>query len=234
VRDQLLLLTELQNLDNQLSALAEKIKQLPLQLQPYEAACAQAHQTLERLQAEVSQWERQQRVIERDLADSQSALTRTQAKLREVKTNKEYSAVLTEVATAEQRITALEDQILQLMEQTEQQRQTIQMQEQGVREARQKLREQNKHVQAAQESLNQEIASEQEKRQKITSPLDPKLYESYQQLATRHGGRAVVHLRDGVCTGCHLRISPQLIADIRLQQKLYTCPYCRLMLLWLD
>jgi uncharacterized protein len=234
VRAQLLLLTELQNLDNQLYALAEKKQQLPLQLQPHEAACAHEYHKLQRLQADVSQWERQQRVIERDLADSQSTLTRTQAKLREVKTNKEYSAVLTEVATAEQRITALEDQILQLMEQTEQQRQAIQMQEQGVRTARQTLQEQTTHVAAAQELLDQEIASQQDKRQKTTLPLDPQLYETYQQLAAHYGGRAVVHVRDGVCTGCHLRISPQLVADIRLQQKLYRCPHCRLMLLWLD
>jgi predicted nucleic acid-binding Zn-ribbon protein len=230
VRDQLLLLTELQNLDSQLAALAEKQQQLPLQLQSYEAACTQELQKLERIHADVGHGERQQRALERELTDSQGALAKTQAKLCEVKTNKEYSAIMVEVATAKQRITTLEDHILQLMEQTEQQRHTIRLQEQRVGAAQHTLEEQNIQVQAAQESVNHDVASAQEQRQKTTAVLDVKLYETYQRLATHHGGRALVHLHNGVCTGCHLRISPQLVADIRLQQKLYTCPYCRLML----
>ena len=234
MRDQLLLLVELQNLDTQLAVLAEKKHQLPLQLQAYEAVCAQEHQKLEQLQADIGHWERQQRAIERELTDSQGALAKTQVKLREVKTNKEYSAILAEVAAAKQRITTLEDHVLQLMEQTEQQRHIIHLQEQRIREARQTLEAQNIHVHTTQESLNHDVASKQETRQKTIAVLDATLYETYQRLATRHGGRALAHLREGVCTGCHLRISPQLVADIRLQQQLYTCPHCRLMLVHLD
>lgn len=234
MREQLLLLAELQVLDGQISALVEKKAQLPLQLQPYEVACEQESQKLERLQADVSQCERQQRASERELADSQVALSKTQARLRDIKTNKEYSAILAEIAVAKQRVTDLEDRILQLMEQTEQQRQLLHMQEQRVRAAKQQLQEQKHHLQEAQESLSQHIMREQEKRQKATLDLDPKLYDTYQHLATHYGGRAVVQLRDGVCSGCHLRISPQLAADIHLQQQLYTCPHCRLMLLWLN
>jgi predicted nucleic acid-binding Zn-ribbon protein len=234
MREQLLLLVELQNLDRHLAALAEKKQRLPLQVQFYEAARAQEELQLERLHAEVSQGERQQRSLERELTECQGALAKTQTKLREVKTNKEYSAVLTEVAAAKERITTLEDHVLQLMEQTEQQRHTIRAQEERVREARQRLEEQNLHVQAAQEAISQDIANQQAQRHKTTAALDATLYTTYQQLATRHGGRALAHVQDGVCAGCHLRISPQLVADIRLQQKLYTCPHCRLLLVYLD
>lgn len=234
MRDQLLLLAELQALDDHISALVAKQAQLPLQLQPHEVACDQESQKLEHLQADIGQSERQQRASERELADSHVALNKTQAKLRDIKTNKEYSAVLVEVAAVKQRVTELEDGILQLMEQTEQQWQLVQVQEQCVRAARQQLQEHKNRLQEAQESLRQQMMREQEKRHKATIDLDSKLYETYQHLATHYGGRAVVQLRAGVCSGCHLRISPQLAADIRLQQQLYTCPHCRLLLLWLD
>jgi predicted nucleic acid-binding Zn-ribbon protein len=51
-------------------------------------------------------------------------------------------------------------------------------------------------------------------------------------VAAQHGGRVVAQLQDGVCSGCHLKVQPQLISEIRLQTQLFTCPHCRLMLLW--
>ena len=132
-----------------ISALVEKKAQLPLQLQPHEVACEQESQKLERLQADVGQLERQQRASERELADSQVALTKTQAKLRELKPIK--NIVRYSLRWLQQSNVSLtwKISILQLMEQTEQQRQLLQMQEQGVRAARQQLQEQKHHLQEA-------------------------------------------------------------------------------------
>src|SRR5919199_756979 len=73
---------------------------------------------------------RQQRTLERELGSHQDALRKTQSKAHEVKTNKEYSAILAEIALGKQRLEALEDQLLALMEATDQQRQASRVQEQ--------------------------------------------------------------------------------------------------------
>jgi len=58
------------------------------------------------------------------------------------------------------------------------------------------------------------------------------LLEVYEKLAAQNDGSVVVHLKDGVCGGCHLKVQPQLVSEIRLQESLHTCPHCRLILLW--
>ena len=197
-----------------------------------EAACTAARQQFEQQLTAIEQSERQQRTFERELVSHQEAIRKTQSKAHEVKTNKEYSAILTEIASGKQRLEALEDQMLALMEATDQQRQASRVQEQHVQAALQELAEQQHQLQQAQANLQRTMAVEQERRQQTVAALDAKLYEQYQKVAAQHGGRAVAQLQESVCSSCHLKVQPQLISEIRLQTQLFTCPHCRLMLLW--
>jgi len=232
VRDQFRLLLELQQVDDRLRALALTEQQLPQRLQSYETACITARQQLGAYQAAIEQSERQQRVWERELANHQEALRKTQSKAHEVKTNKEYSALLAEIDAAKQRLAALEDQLLVLMETTDQQRQASRDQEQQVQAALHALAEQQQHIQAEQETLRRAMVTEQEQRQETVRILEAPLYAQYQKVYGQHGGRVVAQLQGGVCTGCHLKIPPQLISEIRAQTQVFTCPHCRLMLFW--
>jgi len=232
VRDQFQLLFALQQVDDRLRALALGEQQLPQRLQSYEAACAAARQQLVQQQVTIEQSERQQRVFERELANHQEAIRKTQSKAHEVKTNKEYSAILAEIDAGKQRLEMLEDQMLALMEATDQQRQAYRLHEQQEHVAQQALVEQRHQIQQEHETLRRTIVAEQERRQQTVAGLAAKLYEQYQKVATQHGGRGVAQLQEGVCSGCHLKVPPQMVSEIRLQEQLFTCPHCRLMLLW--
>ena len=97
MRDQFRLLLALQQMDDRLRALALEEQQLPQRLQAYEAACAAVRQQLVQQQAAIEQSERQQRAFERELVNHQEAISKTQSKAHDVKTNKEYSAILAEI-----------------------------------------------------------------------------------------------------------------------------------------
>jgi hypothetical protein len=176
--------------------------------------------------------ERQRRALERELESVQTLLTKTQSKLHEVKTNKEYSAVLAEITTGKQRIVALEDQVLELMELLEQHRQSFKSQELQVHETVQVLATQRDEIQQAQEALQRQIAAEEAQRQHIVVALDAPLYTAYQRLAAQRGGQVVVQIQSGTCGGCHLKVQPQLVSEVRQQDKLIMCPHCQRMLLW--
>jgi hypothetical protein len=232
VRDQFRLLLALQQVDDRLRALALQEQQLPQRLQTYEAACVAARHQLVQQQAAIEQSERQHRVFERELANHQEAIRKTQSKAHEVKTNKEYSAILAEIDAGKQRLETLEDQLLALMEATDQQRQAYHEHEQQEHVAQQALDEQRHQIQQEHETLRRTVMAEQEQRQQTVAGLEAKLYEQYKKVAAQHGGRGVAQLQDGVCSGCHLKVPPQIISEIRLQTQLFTCPHCRLMLFW--
>ncbi len=232
MRGQLALLTALQKLDDRLRSLRREQQALPLQLEASEHAHHEACEELKSVQVEIDHNERRQHDLDLELQSTQDSLHKIQRKLREVKTNKEYSAVLTEIDTGKQQMGCMEDQLLQLMEQAEQKRQAKRLQEQSVQAAHDVLQEQRHAVKQALEVLNQEILAEREKRRQTAVGLDAELLEIYERLADQNDGSVVVHLNDGVCGGCHLKVQPQLVSEIRLQESLNTCPHCRLILLW--
>lgn len=230
--NQFVLLMELQRLDERLRALHVEQQQLPQQLQPYETACTAAQQALIQLQQGIALSERQRRTLERELDSLQAHLAKTQSKLPDVKTNKEYSAILVEIDTGKQRIAALEDQVLDLMERIEQYRQDYHDHEQRLQSARDELDNQGRRVQHDQEALAERIAVGETKRQQLVHNLEAQLYAMYQRLATLRHGQAVVYMQDGTCGGCYLKVQPQLVSEIRRQEKLIVCPHCQRMLLW--
>lgn len=232
MQDQFLLLIALQQLDDRLRTLGIEQKKLPQQLQPYEQACVTVRGQLSVVQSAIDQAERQRRTLERELDRDQAQLVKTQSKLHEVKTNKEYSAVLAEIAMGRQRIDTLEDQVLELMEQTEQNRRSLQMHEEHVQQALHELEIQRHKIEQAKQVLAQQITDGDQERQQLAARLDTKLYALYQRLVAQRGGLAVVQLYEGTCGGCHLKIQPQLVSEIRRQEMLITCPHCQRMLLW--
>ena len=230
--NQFVLLMELQRLDERLRALHVEQQQLPQQLQPYKTACIAAQQALSQLQERLALSERQRRTLERELESLQAHLAKTQSKLRDVKTNKEYSAVLVEIDTGKQRITALEDQVLDLMEHTEQYRQDYHNHEKRLQAARDELDRQGRRIQHDQEALTEWMAVGEAKRQQLVNNLEAQLYVLYQRLAALRNGQAVVYMHDGTCGGCYLKVQPQLVSEIRRREKLIMCPHCQRMLLW--
>ena len=232
MRDQLELLTALQEIDNRLRLLRREQQALPLRLEHPEREHGEAARELKSVQAEIDRNERQQHNLEMDLQSTQDALAKVERKLREVKTNKEYSAVLAEIDTGKQHIVSAEDRLLQLMEHAEQKRLAKQLQEERVQVTLVALQEQGYAVKEASEVLDREIAAEQEKRRQTAVGLRGELLQVYDKLAAQYDRSVVVHLRDGTCGGCHLKVLPQLVSDIRLQESLHTCPHCRLILLW--
>jgi predicted nucleic acid-binding Zn-ribbon protein len=229
---QFVLLMALQRLDEQLRALHVAHRDLPQQLQPYEMACGAAEQAITHLQEDMTLSERQRRALERELDSLQAHLHKTQSKLHEVKTNKEYSAVLAEINIGKQRIAVLEDQVLELMELTEQHGQNYVQQERQLQEVRQALLDEGRRVQHDQAALAERIAVEETKRQQIVDNLDTQLYALYQKIAPQRHGQAVVYIQDGTCGGCYLKVQPQLISEIRRQDKILACPHCQRLLLW--
>jgi uncharacterized protein len=232
VQDQFLLLIALQQLDDRLRTLGIEQKQLPQQLQPYEQACVTVRGQVAAVQSAIDQAERQRRTLERELDRDQAQLAKTQSKLHEIKTNKEYSAVLAEIAMGKQRIDALENQVLDLMEQTEQDRLTLQMHEQRVQQALHELETQHHKIEQTKQVLTQQTTDCNQERQQLVARLDAKLYALYQRLVAQRGGLVVVQVYEGTCGGCHLKVQPQLVSEIRRQETLITCPHCQRMLLW--
>ena len=99
---QLQTLIELQGYDARIAALDAEATRLPKQIEAIQASLAEAKKTLETLKVKIDAGRKDLRAKEKDLEVIAAKRTKQEARLYEVKTNKEYSAALLEIEESKQ------------------------------------------------------------------------------------------------------------------------------------
>ena len=113
---QLQTLIELQGYDARIAALEAEATRLPKQIEAIQTSLAEAKKTLETLKARIDTGRKELRAKEKDLEVIAAKRSKQEARLYEVKTNKEYSAALLEIEESKQEKAKTEEEILGLME----------------------------------------------------------------------------------------------------------------------
>ena len=109
------LLIRLQQLDDSAAKVRSKIDSYPNRLETLDALVAERKRQLEAGQERLTHERADRQAFENELAQIQTRLSRCKDQLMEVKTNKEYQAMQTEIAVAEEKVHRLEDVILERM-----------------------------------------------------------------------------------------------------------------------
>jgi predicted nucleic acid-binding Zn-ribbon protein len=66
---------------------------------------------------------------------------------------------------------------------------------------------------------------------KLEATVSPQLLNRYRRLADRPGGRAVVPVVDGVCTGCFTNVPSSFTSSVNAGKVMY-CETCGRILFW--
>src|SRR5205085_12422050 len=112
-------LNNLQGADGKIAGLESEAARLPRQIEALQAALADAKKAVETIKTKVDSTRKDLRTKEKDLEVANVKRQKLEARLYEVKTNKEYSAVLLEIEEAKQEKAKTEEDILGLMEMQE-------------------------------------------------------------------------------------------------------------------
>ena len=109
-------LQELQVLDSRVAGLERKLEAIPGRIQIIRDGPQQAKAAVDAIRAKLDATRKDIRAKEKDLEYQASQRKKLEAKLYEVKTNKEYSAVLAEIEALKVEKGRLEEEVLGLME----------------------------------------------------------------------------------------------------------------------
>jgi len=113
---QLQTLINLQAIDTRIAGLEADAARLPREIAAIHAAVEAAKKDAEQAKARLDAAKKDQRAKEKDLEVVQGKRAKNEARLYEVKTNKEYSAVLIEIEEIKQEKARMEEEVLVLME----------------------------------------------------------------------------------------------------------------------
>ncbi len=219
-------LVQLQELDLALKQLRDKVRRVPVELGALEQDLAECRRLYESVLKNQEEGDKHRRHLEGEVETSRQKLSKYKDQLMSVKTNKEYQAMLAEIANCDKEISAKEDQILERMilidEWTEKQR-----------AAKRELDAREKEISAKRQELEAfRIQSESEmgqlegQRSVLRQRLSSELVELYERIATARHGVAVAPALDQSCQGCHVRLRPQLFNEVKTNLQIIRCESC--------
>ena len=164
--------------------------------------------------------------LERDLEEIELKLKKSKTKLNDVKTNKEYQAVLKEIEELNELTFQKEEVVMKWMEEIEVQEKERADNNKRWEQSRKEYEREGKKFSQRMKELDKEVQSLNEQRLKLSREVDQDLLSRYTALKANLRNQVVVPVIDAVCGGCHLGIPPQQYNNLIRGDSPQSCPNC--------
>ncbi len=219
-------LIALQDTELKIASLQRQISDIPKQVESYRQELLrleEAHQLrVVRLQEDT----KRRRTLESEVDMMRARLSKLKDQLMMVKTNKEYTAMLHEIQMAEAQIRQEEDRILEIMEEMEDLEASLKNDERELRAQAQEIKKSVQACESAVPEMEATLVSLREEKTKTEASIESELLARYRRIAELRKGIGLAEARDELCTACHVRIRPQVYAELLGTEDIHSCDSC--------
>ena len=163
---------------------------------------------------------------ELDLNTNEGEITKYNVQLNSIKTNREYSALVSEIGSKKADMSILEDEILNTMSRLEIANQDYEKATECLRNEEESLKDLINSVDAEIKETDNEIEKIKNEQKKYIDLLDEYSLKHYNRLANIRGGKAVVSVIGNVCGGCFMNVTTQTINELMGGDDLVFCLSC--------
>jgi len=225
LREQLLLLEKLQQIDNEIDQHQNDLARLPLEVQDIAKNLVILRREISEARERLALIEKDLQKKEQDLAVEQEKIKRSERRLLSIKNQKEYNALSREVKLGKKVAGEIEDAILGFMTETEAIKKTVDRKDKEYEGFEKSLLEKKAEMETVTAKAKTALVSLTAEKQRIAEGVDQDFLKKYQAVKKARGN-AVVELHSGSCSGCHMAIPPQLNIRILKQEEMILCPNC--------
>jgi len=226
LNEKLSLLIRLQECDSMLAGLSAKKNSLPEKLQKIDEEFQRFKESISQSAMRYEKLKTQREENELKVKKISEAMARSKEKLLDVKTNKEYQAMLKEIETAETSLGELESQIIILMEEMDELSAQVKQDQETLKQAEKNYLDDEKIIEEKLSSVDAESDEWNRKRLALQKNIPEDLLALYEKIRKRNQGVGVIPVWKAVCSGCHMNIPPQLYNELQRSSDLLSCPSC--------
>jgi len=226
-------LITLQAVDSRIAALEADAARLPKEIAAIHAALEEAKRQVEQAKVRMDAARKEQRTREKDLEVVQAKRSKTEGRLYEVKTNKEYSAVLIEIEEIKQEKARMEEEVLVLMETQERLAGDIREAEARLKQRESEGRSEEATAREQLRGVEADLTGARTERKGLAGQLPSPILADYDRILRARGGVALVPVaKPNFCGACRVTITPQRLQELRAQASLIPCESCGRYLYW--
>jgi len=230
LQDKLVLLREVQELDAELSQLKEQRQTLEGELASCQAELDRVQEMVDNLADEMESIQAERRELLHSREQEEQNIQRAETRLPNIKTQKEYVAVLKEIDSAKavtrevQAKLAAKDAELEALGKDRAEK------EAELAEIDEQVASRKAEIDGKMAGFTSTLDEMTQRKQGMLEQVPVSIRKRYQMLLDRRGGIAVVEARKGTCSGCHMQLPPQLYNSLFHMQEIQSCPHCNRLL----
>jgi len=226
IKEQLLLLVDLQNIDIKISKIETENNNLLKKLQDLENEIKPQIEEFENKKKTLKEKEVEQMNLKVDLKEKENQLKDLQEKFYKVRNPKQLNAIDIEITNTKKIISELEEKGVKLLEEIDGLKKNLNDIEQIINEQNKIISETKNEIEESKKKNSEILEQLKSERSKITQQIAPEILKDYEYIASRKNGIGVVAVKDGICTGCYMSIPPQTIHNIKKYLNIYHCQNC--------
>lgn len=232
MREQLKLLWELQKIDLELKGIKEEKDRYPKEIKKLDEKQKIEKERIQKEREKVESLEKTRRQKEGHLNTEQEKIKRAEGRMSEVKTNKEYQALLSEIDTIKEANSRIEEEILQVMDEIDELKKDLSKREKEMGSTLEKIEGERKKLQEKTAQGEKAWSERVERRELLSKQIESKLVKLYSTLKEKRQGVGVVSVKNETCQGCFLNVPPQMFIEVQKNNALVRCPHCNRILYW--
>ena len=226
VKEQIKKLVELQQVDGQMYAFKKELADKPTYIEQLKEQFENKKHKLNELEMELKAKIVERNSKESELAAKDEAISRSNTQLSQIKTNKEYTAKITEIEGIRADKSIIEEQILASYDETDELKKSIDAEKESLSKEEERYLSEKKEVEASISEIEKKIKELGEKRRQIIPGIEKENLDRYEKILSNKEGVAIVPVSGSACGGCFMNVPPQVVNEIKMGKKLIYCEMC--------
>jgi len=227
LKKEIIKLVQLQEIDSRIYKLQEEKNQtLPARLEEIKKEFGDMSKNFTSAEEKLKVLQLAKKDKEIELGTKEEGLKKLQTQLYQLKTNKEYQAMLAEIESHKADISVVEEGVLVVMESLEETKKECETQKNALNQEEKYFKSEEEKLNASLKDDEAEISNLKAKRKTFTDEIDKEILAKYEHLLGPRGGLALVPVIGSDCGACHMRLNHQTINEIKMLEHLVSCNSC--------
>ncbi len=223
-------LLHLQEFDTRIREIEQELKDIPERKRIEEARLDTLKQNVEESEKTTQSAQAHIKELELEVDSNKEKINKLRTQQLDIKTNKEFKAIESEISMLESTIRNIEDKQLLAMDSVESARIDQARHKSALDEEQGRLNEDLAVWDEREKELQQTLTETRTQRSEAAQHVDNSEFLSRYEFIHSRKNQALVALQDGFCGGCHMSLPPYVGHELRKQINPVCCSNCGCML----
>ena len=227
IKDQLKKMVDLQKIDGEIYNLKTQLIEKPVLIEDLKNKFEQNKVQLKALDDKLKTIQLKRKEHELELKSKEDEITKANIQLTQLKTNKEYSAKLSEMEHIKADQSIVEENILLSYDESDSVSKEIEKEKGNVAALEKTFLAKKKEVEEEVKQIEDRVKILETQRTQISPEIDHIILSRYEKILSHKQGIAIVPVTTGnSCGGCFMNVPQQTINAMKMHDQIIACEMC--------